>query len=152
MADSTSATRSLDISFYFSLDVDGYDSLGDFMMVEELKREREPFVYREGGRNDHPHILFGAGSYGELILRWGLMDRSRLWKWMDAVKLGEAFRRSGVIHQYTRSGKVIRRYYFEDAWPVGWKGPRLNSLESEIPIEEIHIACHKIKVETYDVE
>ena len=144
--DGDAAVKLMDIAFLFHVTI-GDEVVGDFQAVENLTRKYETFTYREGGRNHAPHVLPGPASYGELVLKWGLMDREALWEWMEAVEIGEGFRRDVQIFQLNRKLKQRRAYTLQGAWPVEWKGANLDCNDAKIPIEELRLSYDYLTLE-----
>lgn len=139
-------TRELDIGFMFRVTIDGRD-YGEFQSIAQMDRKIEPFLYKEGGRNWSPHTLIGQTSYGQLVLRWGLMDRQALWDWAHSVEVGQNFRRDGEIHMLDRQYNIVRVIGFERAWPIEWKGAELSSMNSQIPVEELKLVVDTLTME-----
>ncbi len=134
-----------DIAFLFHVMLGGLP-LGDFQAVEGLQRKIEPYEYKEGGRNFAPHQLVGQHSYGELTLKWGLMERPFLYNWMDAVEVGESFRQSVIITQLTRKYIPRRMYFLERCWPVGWQGAQLQCEDNKLPVESLTLHFDHMEV------
>jgi phage tail-like protein len=146
--DSGAAVRQADIGFLFQVTILGLPLFGDFMEVSHMRRQHEPFVYHEGGRDLGPHVLFGHNQQIELVLKWGLMDRMALFAWMNEVRLGGLFRKDGAVWQFPRleGSAPLRVYTFTGAWPLSWKGPDLNSNASEVAIEELRLVVNTLNM------
>lgn len=144
-ADADAAVRDAAIAFLFHVQVGG-EAIGDFQLIDGLDRKMEPFQFAEGGRNDSPVVRVAPFTHGPVTLRWGLMNRDALWAWCEEVEVGRSFRRDVQIIQLTRYAKVIRTYTLEDAFPVGWKGARLDASASESPVEELQLQYKRITV------
>ena len=134
-----------DIAFLFHVMIGGLP-LGDFQAVENLQRKFEPYEYKEGGRNFASHQLVGQHSYGELTLKWGLMERPFLYDWMDSVEVGENFRQSVIITQLTRTYLPRRMFFLERCWPTAWKGAALQVEDNKLPIEELTLSFDHLEV------
>ncbi|MFH1466865.1 MAG: phage tail protein [Pseudomonadota bacterium] len=136
--DGDTAVQVADPAFLFAVKVGG-KSVGDFQAVENLSRTVEPFEYKEGGRNHAPHLLPGQAKYGEVTLRWGIMDRAALWNWMAAVQVGKSFRQDVEVFQLTSAHIQRRVFTLKRAWPIEWKGANLSCEENRIPLEELKL-------------
>jgi len=107
---------------------------------------------REGGVNDHAHILPGPLEYANIVLKRGLSLSSALWDWFQAGKFDFNVQRQDVtIYQYTpeliasSSGSqpgagAVKTWSLARAFPVSWKLSDLNSGSSSLVIETLEIA------------
>ncbi len=138
-------SRDPDITFNFNVLVGGVP-LGDFVAVETIVKNVEAHSYKELGKNDSPHELIGQGSNGRVVLKWGLMNRSSLWDWMNEVKVGKDFRRDVLVMQMTRGKIPVRTYNFRGAFPVRWTGAPLDAGSSTPAIEELELSYKSIEV------
>ena len=118
---------------------------GGFQEVTGLGAELEVFEYREGGRNDFVHKLPVAHSWTNIVLRRGLVEDDRLWRWYEAgLHQSLGARRDGSIALQTPDGQVVYEWHFLGGIAVKWKGPDLNALEGAVALEEIEIAHHGV--------
>ena len=140
-----STTGQIGYLFHVLLDLCGY---GDFHALENLSYRVPPKQYWEGGRNYAPHNLpfENVGQCGELTLRWGMINRPWLYEWMNDVAAGGRFRRSVLIFHMNRRRMPVRVIRLRKAWPIEWKGPDLNTLDSNYPVEQLTIAYEGIRV------
>lgn len=152
-------SRDADITFNFTVLVGGIP-LGDFYAVETIQRSVEPFVYKELGKNDAPRELMGIGGHGHVVLKWGLMNRSSLWDWMNEVKppgekpsggllsslMASSWRRDVLVMQMTRGKIPVRTYNFRGAFPVRWSGASLDADTSAKAVEELELSYQGIEV------
>jgi phage tail-like protein len=143
-------SRDADITFNFTVLVGGLP-LGDFYAVDTFQRTVEPYVYKELGKNDSPRELVGIGGLGHVVLKWGLMNRSSLWDWMNEVmpledKSGEGFRRDVLILQMNRGKIPVRCYNLRGAFPVRWTGANLDAMSSTTAVEELELSYRKLEV------
>lgn len=142
----SSETRPIDIAFLFRVRSDEA-LIGEFQSVDGLHRTFEPFEYKEGGRNSSPHMLYGPGTLGRLVLRSGVMTSSYLYDWIHSVEMGKKFRRDLIISQCNRRVQSLRVFTVERAWPVEWKAPKLDALQSEIPVDELTLVYQELRLE-----
>jgi phage tail-like protein len=151
-------SRDADISFNFMVLVDGLP-LGDFYGVENINRTVEPFAYAELGKNDTPHQLMGQAACGQVVLKWGMMNRGALWDWIQEVKVGGppsltilgktfggSFRKDVMVMQMTRGKIPVRAYNFRNAWPVRWAGANLDAMSSTTAVEELELIYEALEV------
>lgn len=137
--------RPVDIAFLFRV-VGASGLFGDFQAVEGLSRGVEAYEYPEGGKNDGQHVLPGPVKLGRVTLKWGMMDRSALYDWCAAVEVGASFRQDLIVMQLTRAGVPLRVYVLTGAWPVEWRGASLDATQSQVPVEEVQLACSGLEM------
>lgn len=137
--DGDAAVNLVDVTYLFKVLIGG-DAVGDFQSVENFERKIKPYEYREGGRNHAPHQLYDPPSYGELTLKWGLMERDPLWNWMQQVQIGTDFRKEVQIFQLRRDlGQARRTITLQRAWPTSWKGVNLDVDGNKLAVEELKL-------------
>lgn len=138
-------SRDADITFNFSVLIDGVP-WGDFYSVETFNRAIEVHSYKELGKNDAPHELIGQGSFGHCVLKWGLMNRSSLWDWMQLVQPGGKFRKDVLIMQMTRGKIPVRTYNLRGAFPMRWAGANMDAMSSTTAVEELELSYQSLEV------
>lgn len=121
------------ISYMFHCTI-GLDPLGDFTAVEGLSYEMDRYDYKELGRNHSPVSLpfDGPGRPGEITLRWGMIIRSKLFSWMDKVRVGGDYRKNVYIFQLSQLRLPFRVYHLTGCWPKQWEA---SNLTTESPAE-----------------
>ncbi len=125
----------------------GLDPLGNFSAVENVAYENEPFEYAELGRNHAPIRLpwNPVGKPGDITLRWGMVVRSKMYSWMNDVKVGRDYRKSLYIIQLSRKRIPLRIYHLTGCFPTSWKSADFNTEQSAgVGTEELVIAYDQI--------
>jgi phage tail-like protein len=117
------------------------------------KRGFDPL--REGGVNDHAHILPGPMEYSNVTLKRGLSLSSALWDWFQAGKFDYNVQRHDVtIYQYSpeliaanagpagssQQAGALKTWSLANAFPVSWKLSDMNTGNSGLVIESLEIA------------
>jgi phage tail-like protein len=120
---------------------------GVFTDCSGLNLERNVYEYREGGVNDHVHILPGRTKYPNLVLKRGFTLSHKLWEWYqvglyDCVAKRVNFSILLYDCEQNDSRKIVKYWQVIDAFPVKWTGPDLKSDSNQIAIESIEIAHH----------
>lgn len=136
-------------SYVFALEIDGVE-VAQFYECSGLKSTSDVYELQEGGLNDRVHKLPGQARWDNITLRYGVSNDFTLLQWRDEIlsgKIGEDSRRSGAIIVKNNQMEEVRRYEFEEAWPVSWEGPSLNSDSGAVAIEAIELAHHGISVQ-----
>ncbi len=126
---------------------------GAFTECSGLGVEREIKQWKEGGLNDHVHLLPGRAVYtGNLVLKRGITYSDALWDWFqEGVHTGTATPVELAIilvvnYNIQESKRKAIRWNVESAFPVKWLGPTLNSGNSEAAVETIEIAHQGLKM------
>ncbi|MGH2631815.1 MAG: phage tail protein [Tepidiformaceae bacterium] len=130
------------LSFRFSVEIDGIEQ-ARFMECSPPKVTTDVFPYSEGGLNDYEHKLPGATKLSNFTLKRGLTDSSDLWDWYNRF-LTKTDRSSELKHvsiiQYDGTGAQVYKWDLENAFPMRWEGPTLNTGNSSLSFETIEIA------------
>jgi len=132
----------------FLVEVDGVE-IGRFMEVSGLEVEIGVESIEEGGQNGFSHTLPGRMSWPNLTLKRGITQNDSLLKWLNKSS-GDGFagagnklsRTSAAVTLISASGKRLRAWNFDGAFPVKWKGPSFAASSSEMAVEELEIAHH----------
>jgi phage tail-like protein len=131
------------LSFRFKVEVDSV-IVGGFSEVSGLQIEIETEDYREGGVNDFVHKMPKVTKFTNLVLKRGITDCDKLWKWHRKAVEGKIERKTGRIILCDFNGNEKWRWEFKDAFPVKWSGPDLKADGSVVAIESLEIAHHGI--------
>ncbi len=131
---------------------------GAFTECSGLNVEREVYQVKEGGVNDHVHMLPGRGLFpGNIVLKRGITYSDALWKWFqEGLLQGTTTETEMAIilivrYKVPESKRVTIRWNIDKAFPVKWSGPSLNSGGAEIAIETIEIAHQGLKMERVEL-
>src|SRR3954451_10829618 len=143
------------ISSTFVVDVDG-ETIGRFSEVNGLELTIEVETIEEGGQNDFVHKLPGRITWPNITLKRGITQTDNLMTWIRK-SAGEDF--EGADHTLTRStfgitmlsssGSSLRSSSVEGAFPVSWKGPQFTASSDDVLTEELEIAHHGFRAETF---
>lgn len=139
----------------FVVEVDG-DPIGRFTQVDGLEMEIEVESIDEGGQNDFSHKLPGRLKWPNIKLTRGVTQSDNLVEWMRQ-SAGEEFdgnknklTRSTVgIVMLSSSGRPLREWQVEGAFPVSWKGPSFSASDDDVLTEELEIAHHGFRAESF---
>lgn len=139
----------------FVVDVDG-NPIGRFIEVQGLEMSIDVEEIREGGQNDFVHKVPGRMKWPNLIFRRGITQSDNLIEWMRK-SAGENFdaaantltRSTLGITMLSSSGWPLREWQVEEAFPVSWKGPSFSARDDDALTEELEIAHHGFRAETF---
>ncbi|MEY2973822.1 MAG: hypothetical protein RIR49_242 [Actinomycetota bacterium] len=138
----------------FLLEVDGH-KIGRFLSVSGLSMSVSVETYEEGGENDFEHKFPGRVSWDNLVFTRGITNDDNLFKWFDKT-VGAGYTGSGKFARTTAgvtmisaSGKRLRTWKIEGAFPVRWKGPEFDASSDDVPTEELEVAHHGFTSESF---
>lgn len=148
-ADPELALMADQVAFLFHVMV-GVDTIGDFQAVQGFGIDATPFRWAEAGRNHAERALpfNGPKRLNDVTLRWGMLIRSKLYDWMNAVEIGYGFRRDVYILQLTRQKVPMRLMRLSSAWPIAWRGSDLDSNDSRYAVESLTLAYEDMNLIT----
>jgi phage tail-like protein len=132
----------------FLFEVDGVD-IGQFAEVTGLEVSIDTEDILEGGQNSFVHKLPGRMTWPNITLKRGVTRQDSLLAWLSASS-GETFaangnkltRKTAAITLIDRTGKRLRSWDFDDAYPVKWSGPTFAAGSAEAPTEQLEITHH----------
>jgi phage tail-like protein len=114
--------------------------IGGFSDVTGLGAENEVETLRVGGMNNTEVQLPGPVKFpSRLVLKSGLADERRLWKWYSDTLKGAITRKDVTITLKSLDGQKSAAWSFHAACPVKWTGPELHSLTSAVAFESIEL-------------
>jgi phage tail-like protein len=127
----------------------------------DLEREVEEVV--EGGNNAFTHKFAGRNHYSNITLKRGITVSPVLWLWYHTGKydakvlpinfsiilgapmqspLGALPGEAGLVADWGFT--KLKHWDVDNAWPVKWVGPTLDTNSTSVAFEEIEIAHHGI--------
>lgn len=117
-----------------------------FRSVSGLKYETEVVDYQEGGQNLYTHRLVGATKWSNLVLKRGFSTSAALITWREQWLSGTFTRISGEIIQLNTQLQTVGTWKFEKGWPCKWELSEFDASKSELSIETLEIAHHRLEV------
>ncbi len=136
-------SRTYHKKYKFLVEIDGVTVAG-FAKCSELSAEVAVTEQFEGGSLT-PHQSPGRVKYTPVTLERGATDDQDLWDWFKEVidassGVGEddpAFKRNVTIVQQSRSGKRIRLWRLDEAWPTKFVGGEWDNSSDENVMESV---------------
>jgi phage tail-like protein len=114
---------------------------GAFSECTGLEATMEPKVVKEGGRNYGVNQRSGPVTFATVVLKRGMTSTRDLHRWFELVGNGSyAYRLAAIITMFDSSGKGVLSWRLEKALPVKFKAADLNAKNTEVGIEELHVA------------
>ncbi len=138
------------LAFRFSLQIAGVEH-AFFTECTGLSGTVEVHEYKEGGLNTYSHKLPGRTTYSNVTLKRGMTDSTVMYDWFARVATAtnkSSQLKAVSIIQYNALREVVRRYDLTDAFPVKWVGPRLESGNSAVVLEEFELAFADFEAKT----
>ncbi len=127
-------------AFKYLIEMNGI-LVGAFTECSGLNAEREVELHKEGGVNDHVHMLPGRTTRTNIQLKRGITLDNKLWEWYDkGIHTGLAKESKLCVLLYNQHGELVRRWEIPEAFPVKWVGPTLETSSNQVAIEMLEIA------------
>jgi phage tail-like protein len=118
----------------------GQVEIAGFKECSPLIVETEMFEYPEGGLNTYTHKLPVRTKYSNITLKRGIDEGQDLYQWYVKVVQGQIKRQNISIIVYDSTGKEVRKWDLQNAYPCKWTGPDLKTDAGAIAVESLEIA------------
>lgn len=127
-----------------------------FQEVSGLDASFEMESVKEGGQNAFVHRLPLHATYGNLILKRGMLVNTALIKWFEAAILNFEFDPITVSVVLLNGNKApLASWAFVNAIPVKWSVSSFNAMESSMVAETIELSYNymrRISLDQDDIE
>ena len=131
-------------NFRFQVEIEGITDAG-FSEVTGFDSTTEVVEYREGKDPPHPGKYPGVTKFGDITLKWGLTDDTRLFDWRQEIVDGKTTRKTVYIIALDETGSEKARWQCDKAWPSKMDPADFNAKGSDIAINTLTIACEEVK-------
>ena len=112
---------------------------GQFVSVSGLGIEFDYDVYLEGGSN-YPRYFFKSVVPQTLVFEQGTVTTTDAFSsWIAMVNSGMNLTLSGIVTLKDHTGEKKRSWTVQNAFPIKYVGPSLNSLTSELAVSRIEL-------------
>jgi len=132
-------------SFRFVVNVDGMPA-GAFTDCTLPSLELELEEVKEGGMNTYTHQLPGRRKSARITLKNGVGLLNQLLPWYIKTMNEQFTRRRVTITLFSALIIPVMVWDIEDAYPVKWVGPDLQSGSNSVAIQTLELACGAINV------
>jgi len=113
---------------------------GAFAECTGLEATMEPKVIKEGGRNYGVAQRAGGTTFATVILKRGVSSNQNLYQIFNSFSTGFfAPRMQVAINLFDIDGSAVFAWQLDRAMPIKYKFADLNSRNSEVGIEELHL-------------
>ncbi len=135
------------VNFHFIVQWGG--SRIGFSAVSGLSIEHDLLEYREGTSPEYATAKFpGMVRYANIVLKRGAYKGDiEFFQWINSVALSQVERRDITISLLSEDHQPVVSWKIKNAWPISLKFGELNSLKSEIFIEQLELAHEGISVD-----
>jgi len=114
---------------------------GSFAECTGLEGTMEPKVIREGGRNYGVAQRAGGTTFATVVLKRGISTNQNLYQLFNTLATGTfAPRLQVTINVFDVDGSAVMAWQLDKAMPIKYKFSDLNARNSEVGIEELHLA------------
>jgi phage tail-like protein len=114
---------------------------GAFSECTGLEGTMEPKVIREGGRNYGVAQRAGGTTFATVVLRRGISTNRNLYQLFNTLATGTfAPRLQVTINVFDIDGSAVMAWQLDKAMPIKYKFSDLSARNSEVGIEELHLA------------
>ena len=122
----------------------------NFLSVTGLEIHHELVNYREGAEIiASPRKIPGLTKYSNVVLRRGITKGdNEFFEWMNTKKNQTIEKRDIVINLLNDDHEPVLSWKLLNAFPVRLLSPTLDSLSSEIAIEELELAYDRMVIES----
>ena len=127
--------------FRFKVEIDGI-GVGSFSEVSGFDASIDVVEYRDGDSTvATARKLPGLVKYGNITLKWGLVDSMELYNWIQEAINGDVKQKPVTIRLMNESGTEEKaNWAVLNAWPVKYTAPDFNSTASEVAMETLELA------------
>jgi phage tail-like protein len=101
---------------------------------------------KEGGLNTYVHQLPGQRQHTTVTLKNGIGIASDLMNWYIMTMSERIRRRRVTITLLNRHHAPIMVWHIENAYPIKWTGPQLESDQNTIAIQTLELACGEVVI------
>ena len=127
------------LGFLFLVEFDG-QVVGAFTEFSALSVTVAVDKWEEGGVNDRSHQMPGRTEHGNVTLKQAVFADATLHDWLLKVSTGKGDRKPLSIIVTDVMGDPVRRWNFDQAFPVKWTGPDLKVDGNEAALESFEFA------------
>ncbi|HLP10613.1 MAG TPA: phage tail protein [Flavobacteriales bacterium] len=129
------------VGFHFRVDFDGIPSGSDigFQTVTGIDATvPNSETHEEGGENRFVHRLPNRATYGDLVLKRGMLINSQLIEWFrDAIERFKFSPRNITVTLLNEKHEPLQAWRFINAWPTKWAIDGFDAQNNGIMVDNI---------------
>ncbi len=133
----------------YRVQIDNIDVAG-FSEVSGFDASVDVVEYREGTEAiNSPRKLPGLTKYGNVTLKWGLVESLSFYEWVAGISNGEKAAAADRVQDITIYLQDDRHadtanWTLVNAWPCKYTAPDFNASSSEIALESVELAFEEM--------
>lgn len=131
--------------FRFLVQVDG-KTVGAFTDCKLPTVSWKTQEITEGGLNTHTHELIGQRKKSKMTLKRGVAISKDLTVWYAATLNQIVDRRTVDVMVLDHQRRPVITWSIQNAFPLKWQGPKLQTKAKTIAIESLTLSCGLIRV------
>lgn len=133
----------------FNFLVDLGDFQAGFQEVSGLGLEITVAEYRNGNEMDNAvRKLTTMYKVPDVVLKRGVIGALNLYQWLNEVRNGSQTQLKTVtIQLLNEEHQAVTTWKLTGARPIKYTGPSLNGKGTDVAIEELTLACHRLDQE-----
>lgn len=137
------------LGFHFKVEVQGLTPVADdlrFTEVGGLSIEVATEEVPEGGENRHVQRYPGRAKYGDLVLKRGLLSRSKVWQWaQDCIENLDIVPHDVDVTLLNAEHEPLVTWHVVGAYPVKWSLSDLNATSNAFVVETLTLASRHFR-------
>ena len=131
-------------NFRFRVELDGITDAG-FTEASGFDSTTDVIEYREGKDAAHVRKLPGLTKFGDITLKYGLTEDTRLFDWRQEIIDGDITRKTVYIIALDEQGNEKARWQCDNAWPSKLDPADFNAKGNDVAINTLTITCEEVK-------
>ncbi len=131
-------------NFRFRVEMDGITDAG-FTEASGFDSTTDVIEYREGKDPAHVRKLPGLTKYGDITLKYGLTEDTRLFDWRQQIIDGDISRRTVYVIALDEQGTERARWQCDNAWPSKLDPADFNAKGNDVAINTLTLTCEEVK-------
>jgi phage tail-like protein len=117
-----------------------------FQEVTGIQAEVVTEDFREGGLNEYAHRLPTGAKYGNLVLKRGFVNSSRVAEWFRrAVESFEFDPMDVTVTLLNEDHESLATWSFQRAYPVKWSISDFKAQENALAVESMELAYRSFR-------
>jgi len=133
------------VGFRFLVQIDGR-TVGAFTDCKLPTVAWKTQEIQEGGLNTHTHELIGPRKKSKMVLKRGVAITKDLTAWYAATLNQIIDRRTVDVMVLDHDRSPLITWSIQNAFPLKWQGPKLQTKAKTIAIESLTLSCGLIRV------
>jgi phage tail-like protein len=130
-------------NFRFRVEIDGEEY--GFSEVTGGDITLDAIDYRNGNEPIFVRKLPGLTKFGNVTMKWGITDSTKLHDWHREIVEGNVTRKPVTVTVLNERGEDAARYEILEAWPCKYDPIDLNAKGNDVGIETLELCNEGVK-------